>query len=135
MLTDTKIRSAKARDKPYKIFDGGGLRIVLNPNGSKWWRLKYRFGGREKSLSLDVYDDTSLNSARAKRAEAHQLLDDGVDPPRDCFSHRYVRGPDRSATTPSTRRSSVSATARMSRRRTASARLRRRALTNVAAHR
>jgi len=80
MLTDTKIRSAKSRDKPYKIFDGGGLHIVVNPNGSKWWRLKYRFDGREKSLSLGVYDDTSLKVARTKRTEAHQLLDDGIDP-------------------------------------------------------
>jgi len=79
MLTGTKIGSAKPREKPYKLFDGGRPCIVVNPNGSKWWRLKYRFGVREKGLSLGVYDDTSLKSARNKRAEAHELFDDGID--------------------------------------------------------
>lgn len=80
MLTDTKIRSAKARDRPYKLFDGGGLYVIVNPDGSKWWRLKYRVGGREKGLSLGVYDNTSLKGARNKRTEAHELLGEGIDP-------------------------------------------------------
>jgi len=51
-LTDTAIRNAASRGKPYKIFDGGGLHLLVNPGGSKLWRLKYRFGGREKLLSM-----------------------------------------------------------------------------------
>jgi hypothetical protein len=49
-LTDTKIRTAKPADKPKKLFDGGGLYLEVSPNGGKWWRLKYRYGGKEKRL-------------------------------------------------------------------------------------
>ena len=48
-LTDTKIRAAKPREKPYKLFDGGGLYLIVHPNGGRWWRLKYRQGGRSGS--------------------------------------------------------------------------------------
>jgi hypothetical protein len=55
MLTVTELRTAKRQDKPYKLSDGGGLYLLVNPNGSTGWRLKYRFEGREKLLSLGVY--------------------------------------------------------------------------------
>lgn len=55
MLTDTAIRAAKPREKPYKISDSGGMFLLVTPHGSRWWRLKYRVDGREKSLSLGVY--------------------------------------------------------------------------------
>lgn len=65
MLTDTAIRKAPTPEKPRKLADGGGLFLLHNPNGSKWWRLKYRFGGKEKLLSLGTYPDTGLADTRA----------------------------------------------------------------------
>jgi len=80
MLTNAKVRSAKGRERPYKLADGGGLTLLVNPDGSRWWRLRYRYGGREKMLSLGVYPDVSLALAREKRGEARTLLARGVDP-------------------------------------------------------
>ncbi|HEV2679792.1 MAG TPA: integrase arm-type DNA-binding domain-containing protein [Rhodanobacter sp.] len=79
-LSDTAIRNAKAADKPQKLADGGGLYLLLNPNGSRWWRLKYRVGGKEKLLSLGVYADTAFKDARNKRDAARKLLAAGIDP-------------------------------------------------------
>ena len=80
MLTDTNIRKAKPRVKAFKLFDAGGLYLEVNPAGGKWWRWKYRHGGKEKRLSLGVYPDVSLKSARAKRDAARQQLAAGIDP-------------------------------------------------------
>jgi integrase len=79
-LTDTEIRNAKPGDKPIRMFDGGGLYLEISPAGGKWWRLKYRFGGKEKRLSMGVYPDVGLKAARARRDEARKLLDAGQDP-------------------------------------------------------
>jgi len=79
-LTDTKVRTTKPADKPQKLFDGGGLFLLVTPSGGKLWRLKYRFGGTEKSLSLGRYPETSLAEARQKRDQASALLAKGVDP-------------------------------------------------------
>ena len=79
-LTDTAIRKAKPADKTQRLFDGGGLYLELSPTGGKWWRLKYRFGGKEKRLSLGTYPDTGLADARDKRDAARKLLAAGVDP-------------------------------------------------------
>jgi hypothetical protein len=54
-LTELEIRSARATEKPIKLFDGGGLYLFVQPNGSRWWRSKYRFHGKERELSLGVY--------------------------------------------------------------------------------
>jgi hypothetical protein len=59
-LTDIEIKSAKPRAKPYKLSDGGWLFLLVNPNGSKLWRMAYRFDGREKTLSLGPYPQLSL---------------------------------------------------------------------------
>lgn len=80
MLNDTAIRKAPTPEKPRKLADGGGLFLLHNPNGSKWWRLKYRFGGKEKLLSLGTYPDTGLADAREKRDAARKLLAAGIDP-------------------------------------------------------
>jgi integrase len=80
VLKAIEIVNAKPRSKPYKLFDDRGLYLIINPNNSRWWRLKYRFGGREKSLSLGTYPDTSLKLARAKRDEYRQLLASNIDP-------------------------------------------------------
>ena len=79
-LTDTAIKNAKPQDKPYKIADDKGMFLLVNPNGSKYFRLKYRFGGKEKLLALGVYPDTSLKVAREKRDTAREQLANGIDP-------------------------------------------------------
>ena len=80
MLTVAKIKASKPREKPYKVFDERGLYLLLNPNKSRWWRFKYRYGNKEKLLSLGTYPDTSLKQARNKRDLARQLLDKNIDP-------------------------------------------------------
>jgi len=80
MLTDTKIRNTKPSSKIQRIYDTGGLYVEVAPSGGKWWRLKYRFGGKEKRLSLGTYPATSLGQAREKRDEARKLLAQGFDP-------------------------------------------------------
>jgi integrase len=80
MLTDAAIRSAVPGDKPVKLFDGGGLYLELAPSGGKWWRLKYRYGGVEKRISLGTYPRTGLKAARQARDQAKKLLDGGSDP-------------------------------------------------------
>jgi Arm DNA-binding domain len=66
-LTNAALRAAKPTEKPYKLTDGGGLYLLINPSGALWWRLKYRFEGREKLLSLGVHPHVSLQRARAAR--------------------------------------------------------------------
>ena len=80
-LSDTTIKAAKPLpDKPYKLSDEKGLYILINPNGSKYFRLKYRFAGKEKTLSLGVYPETTLKQAREKRDTARKQIVDGIDP-------------------------------------------------------
>lgn len=79
-LTTTAIRNARPSDKARKLFDGGGLYLEVAPRGGKWWRLKYRYDGKEKRLSLGVYPDISLKDARDRRDEARKLLANGIDP-------------------------------------------------------
>jgi integrase len=80
-LTDTAVRSAKAKAKPYKLFDGGGLFLLVQPSGARWWRYKYRRAdGKENTLSLGTYPDTSLRVAREKHAEARKQRAAGIDP-------------------------------------------------------
>ena len=73
-LTDTSIRNAKPAQKPYMLYDSGGLFIQITPNGGKWWRFKYRFEGKEKLLSLGTYPEVSLLKARERRDAARKLL-------------------------------------------------------------
>jgi integrase len=79
-LTDTKVRTIKPAEKPLKLFDGGGLFLLVTPTGGKLWRLKYRFGGIEKLLSIGTYPQTSLAEARQKRDDARAMLEKGIDP-------------------------------------------------------
>lgn len=79
-LTDTAIRTAKPGEKPYKLADEKGLFLLVNPNGGKWWRLKFRVRGKEKLLSLGTYPDTGLKDARSKRDEARKMIAEGIDP-------------------------------------------------------
>jgi integrase len=79
-LSDIKVKNAKPFEKPYKLSDEKGLYLLVNPNGAKYWRFKYRFDGKEKLLSLGIYDDVSLAKARSKRDDARKLLADKIDP-------------------------------------------------------
>src|SRR6516165_9247245 len=79
-LSDTKVRNAKPRTKQYKLSDGEGLFLVIMPSGSKYWRLRYFFAGKEKVLALGVYPHISLAEAREQRAQAHKVLAAGRDP-------------------------------------------------------
>lgn len=80
MLTNTEVQNLKPKDDPYKVSDGGGMYVDVRPNGSKYWRLKYRFGGKEKLLALGVFPDVSLKEARRRRDDAKRLVDEGIDP-------------------------------------------------------
>jgi len=79
-LTDTQIRAIKPAAKDIKVFDGGGLFLLVTPTGGKLWRFKYRFGGREKLLSLGTYPQISLSDARQRREEAKEQIAKGIDP-------------------------------------------------------
>lgn len=79
-LTDTAIRNAKSSASLQKLFDGNGLYLLIKPNGSRLWRLKYRLANREKLLALGVYPTVSLKDARNAREDARRLIASGVDP-------------------------------------------------------
>lgn len=79
-LNDQKCKHAASEEKPRKLFDGGGLYLEIMPTGSKLWRLKYRYGGKEKRLSFGKYPTITLESARNKRHKAKVLLSDDIDP-------------------------------------------------------
>jgi integrase len=79
-LSDAATRNAKPKTKSYKVSDGDGLFLLVMPNGSKYWRLKYFFAGKEKLLALGVYPDVSLADARERRTQARKLLAAGNDP-------------------------------------------------------
>lgn len=79
-LTETRIRSAKAKGRPYKLRDGGGLYLLITPANARLWRLRYKVRGRETMLGLGTYPATSLKAARARRAELRAVLEAGKDP-------------------------------------------------------
>jgi len=79
-LTDTRVRAIKPIAKAQKVTDGGGLYLFVTPNGTKAWRLAYRYNGKQKCLSLGLYPVVSLGAARNRRERAKKLLADGIDP-------------------------------------------------------
>ena len=79
-LSDAQARNAKPDTKPYKIADGDGLFLLIMPTGSKYWRLKYFFAGKEKTLALGVYPEVTLADARERRTQAKRVLAAGNDP-------------------------------------------------------
>ncbi|MGH8260239.1 MAG: Arm DNA-binding domain-containing protein [Steroidobacteraceae bacterium] len=70
MLSDAKLRSLRPKEKAYKVYADRGLYIVVNPNGSRRWRFKYKYDGREREISLGVYRDVTLQYAREQLQEA-----------------------------------------------------------------
>ena len=79
-LTAVAARNAKPHEKPYKLAAGAGLYLEVMPSGARYWRLKFRFGGKEKRLALGVYPEVSLSAARDSADKARALLRDGIDP-------------------------------------------------------
>lgn len=79
-LTDTKVKNAKPGANAYKLSDGGGMYLLVDPKGGKYWRLKYRIEGREKLLAFGVYPEVSLADAREKRDLARKRIANGIDP-------------------------------------------------------
>lgn len=82
-LTDAALKAARPRERPYKLADGDGLSIQINPTGSRLWLFRYRYAGREKMLRFGGYPEVSLKRAREKRRAARDLLDHGTDPSAD----------------------------------------------------
>jgi hypothetical protein len=79
-LTDTRLRNAKPAAKSYKLSDGGGMYLLVTPDGSRYWRMDYRFAARRRTLALGVYPTVTLATARARREEARAMLAQGIDP-------------------------------------------------------
>jgi len=79
-LTDAKARNARPKSKQFKIFDTDGLSLLVSPAGGKWWRFKYRLGGKEKLISLGTYPEVKLAQARVRRDEARKQVADNIDP-------------------------------------------------------
>lgn len=82
-LNDVKCKNIKPTEKIFKVSDEKGLYLEINPNGSKYWRLKYRFAGKEKRLALGVYPEISLKEAREKRDDARKQIQEGIDPSQE----------------------------------------------------
>ena len=79
-LTAVQIRNVKVQEKEVKMFDGGGLYLLVTPSGGKLWRLKYTFACKEKKLAFGAYPEVSLAQAREERQKARELIAQGVDP-------------------------------------------------------
>ena len=79
-LTDTRVRNAKPQAKAYKLSDGGGMYLLITPDGARYWRLDYRFAGKRRTLALGVYPIMTLSAARTGRDEARRLLTQDIDP-------------------------------------------------------
>lgn len=79
-LTDIAIRRSKPSEKPYKLADGKGLYLLVNPSGGKLWRWKYRYQDKERLMALGAYREISLAEARSRHIEARRLLASGTDP-------------------------------------------------------
>lgn len=79
-LSPKQIENAKPQNADYKLTDGGSLYLLVKKTGGKYWRMNYRFNGKQATLALGVYPDVPLVTARKRRDEARQLLADGIDP-------------------------------------------------------
>ncbi len=89
-LTAVAIKSAKGRDKPYKLTDSDGLHLLVLPSSGRYWRMNYRFVGKQKTLALGVWPEVELADARAKRDEARRLLARGIDPSEQLKQHKII---------------------------------------------
>lgn len=91
MLTDTELRNAKPKEKPYKLTDGKGLYLEVRPNGSKFWRYRYRIGGRENVFAVGEYPGMGAAEARAEREAARKLVKEGIHPSQQRRTEKLKR--------------------------------------------
>lgn len=89
-LTDTAIRTAKGRDKPYKMADGGGLYILVKPDGTRYWRYNYRHADKGRTMAFGVYPEVTAKAARERHAAARAQLAAGVDPMAERKQERHA---------------------------------------------
>ena len=92
MLTDVRVRKAKPSHRAFKLSDAGGLHLLIQPHGSKLWRLAYRFAGKQKTLAFGAYPTVSLQEARERRDAAKRLLAKGIDPSAQRRLHKKAIG-------------------------------------------
>jgi tetratricopeptide (TPR) repeat protein len=90
-LSEKKVNQVKSKEKDFKLSDERGMYLLVKVNGSKYWRLKYRFDGKEKTLALGVYPDVSLADARDKRDDARKLAAKEIDPSEDKKEKRRAK--------------------------------------------
>lgn len=90
-LSDAKCRTARAKDRPYKLSDGGGLYLLVAKNGSRLWRLDYRSAGKRQTMAFGAYPDLSLVQAREAREKARKLIRDGLNPMQERRVERITR--------------------------------------------
>ncbi len=90
-LTDPIIKASKPKSTPYKLSDGSGLFLLIQPNGSRWWRYRYRFNGKEKMHSLGTYPKVTLKEARNLRVTASELLKQGIDPSENKQEQKRIK--------------------------------------------
>lgn len=93
-LTDTALRNAKPREKAYKLYDEKGLFLIVNPNGGMWWRFKYYFEDKEKTLSLGTYPEIKLKGARERRDQAREQVANGIDPSQNRKAEKQAKSGD-----------------------------------------
>ena len=89
-LTGTKVAEAKPADRERKLSDGGGLYLLVKPNGTKSWRYKYRFNGRELTLAIGLFPEISLKQARQRHQAAREMLASGIDPNQDKRDRKHA---------------------------------------------
>ena len=92
-LNDPIIKASQPKEKPYKLSDGNGLVLLIQPNGSKWWRYRYKFSGKEKMLSIGTYPVVTLKKARLSRVTASELLKQGIDPSQHRQEEKQKQAP------------------------------------------
>lgn len=90
-LVNIHIKETKPRDKDYKLYDGGGMYLLVKKNGSKYWRMDYRFRGKRKTISLGVYPQVSLKDAREKLRLAKMQLSEDQDPSATRKEERFAQ--------------------------------------------
>jgi len=91
-LTVPELKALKPAERPYKKFDGKGLFVIVNPDGSIWWRFKYKFQGREKTISLGAFPEVQITEARDHRDDYRRDLRHGIDPSAKRQAERYADG-------------------------------------------
>src|ERR1700689_3890453 len=95
MLTDAQVRSLKPKEAPYKVSDSGGLFLLIQPNGSRLWRMAYRFHRKQRAAAFGIYPDVSLAEARTRRDETPLQLRAGEDPAEAAKAKKIASNPFR----------------------------------------